>query len=220
MIILMFGPPGCGKGTQACEIVGLTKITAISTGEMLRNEMKAGTELGKKAQEIVTAGGLVGDDLVNDMFISRISRPDCREGFLLDGYPRTVEQAHFLDRVLAERGYPAPTVFHLDVPADVVIGRITARLQCPICHRIYNTMYQPPKLPGICDIDLGKLFTRRDDTEETVRERLRGYEALTNPVLEHYKSTRGYHKIDGTQSPDDVFDVIAGILQDELALQC
>jgi adenylate kinase len=208
----MFGPPGCGKGTQACEIVGLTKITAISTGDMLRGEMKAGTELGRKAQEIMAAGGLVNDDLVNDMLVSRISRPDCQDGFLLDGYPRTVEQAKFLDRVLERRGYPAPLVFHLDVPADIVVGRITARRQCPICNRIYNALYQPPKTEGICDFDRGVLFTRKDDTEETVRERLRAHAELTDPVIAHYRNATCY-RIDGTQSPERVFEEIAGILQ-------
>jgi adenylate kinase len=218
VIILMFGPPGCGKGTQACEIVGLTQITAISTGDLLRGEMKAGTELGKKAQDIMAAGGLVSDELVNDMLVSRIARPDCKEGFLLDGYPRTVEQAKFLDQVLVRRGYPTPIVFHLDVPADVVVGRITARKQCPVCNRIYNSLYQPPKVAGVCDFDNGILFTRKDDTEETVRERLRAYNALTDPVIGHYKSGN-YHKIDGTQAPERVFEEISGILQRQLVAQ-
>jgi adenylate kinase len=218
VIILMFGPPGCGKGTQACEIVGLTKITAISTGDLLRGEMKAGTELGKRAQDIMAAGGLVGDGLVNDMLVSRISQTDCREGFLLDGYPRTVEQAIFLDGQLAQRGFPAPTVIHLDVPPDVVVGRITARKQCPVCNRIYNSLYQPPKVEGICDFDDGVLFTRKDDTESTVRERLRAYDKLTNPVLDHYR--RGdYHKFDGTQSPERVFEEISALLQGRLVAQ-
>lgn len=211
----MFGPPGCGKGTQACEIVGLTKITAISTGDLLRGEMKAGTELGRRAQDIMAAGGLVSDELVNDMLVSRISRPDCKEGFLLDGYPRTVEQARFLDGILARRGYPPPMVIHLDVPPDVVVGRITARKQCPVCNRIYNSLYQPPKAAGICDFDNGVLFTRKDDTEETVRERLRAYDKLTDPVIQHYRNGN-YHKLDGTQAPERVFEEISGILQREL----
>jgi adenylate kinase len=215
LVILLFGPPGCGKGTQACEIVGLTKITAISTGDLLRGEMKAGTELGRKAQDIMAAGGLVPDGLVNDMLVSRISRPDCKEGFLLDGYPRTVEQAIFLNRLLADRGMLSPIVFHLDVPAEVVVGRITARRQCPVCNRIYNTMYQPPKNEGVCDFDEGVLFTRKDDNEETVRERMRAYEALTNPVIEHYQAGN-YHRVDGTQAPEEVFAQIAGVLQSQL----
>jgi adenylate kinase len=214
----MFGPPGCGKGTQACEIVGLTKITAISTGDLLRAEMKAGTELGKKAQDIMNAGGLVGDDLVNDMLVSRISQPDCNDGFLLDGYPRTVEQARFFDGVLARRGFPAPLVFHLDVPAEIVVGRITARRQCPVCNRIYNALYQPPKMEGICDFDGGVLFTRKDDTEATVRERLLAYNKLTDPVIAHYRDGN-YHKIDGTRSPEKVFEEIANVLQGELVGQ-
>lgn len=215
MIILMFGPPGCGKGTQACEIVGLTKITAISTGDILRSEMKAGTELGRKAQDIMDAGGLVGDGLVNDMLVARIAKPDCKDGFLLDGYPRTVEQARFLDQILAGHRFPSPIVFHLDVPEDVVVGRITARRQCPICHRIYNALYQPPRVAGICDFDGGVLFTRKDDTEETVRERLRAYNLLTDPVIGHYRGGN-YHRIDGTQSPDAVFQEIEAVLQGEL----
>jgi adenylate kinase len=161
----------------------------------------------------------VSDELVNEMLVSRISQPDCKDGFLLDGYPRTVEQACFLDRVLAQRGYASPLVFHLDVPAEVVIGRITARRQCSVCGHIYNTLYQPSRVPGKCDADGGDLFTRKDDTEETVRERLRAYEALTDPVIQHYK--RGsYFKIDGTQPPAKVFDEIAGVLQGQLLAQC
>jgi adenylate kinase len=220
VIILMFGPPGCGKGTQACEIVGLTKITAISTGDLLRGEMKAGTELGKKAQDIMASGGLVSDELVNDMLVSRISQPDCKDGFLLDGYPRTAEQAKFLDAILARRGYPQPFIFHLDVPAEVVVGRITARRQCPVCNRIYNALYQPPRVEGVCDFDGGVLFTRKDDTDETVRERLRAYDHLTNPVLDYYRAGSGvYHKVDGTRAPEVVFAEIAGILQRQLVPQ-
>ena len=218
MVILLFGPPGCGKGTQACEIVGLTKITAISTGDLLRGEMKAGTELGRKAQDIMASGGLVPDELVNEMLVDRISRPDCRDGFLLDGYPRTVEQARFLDGVLARLRMPSPIVIHIDVPPEVVVGRITARRQCPVCHRIYNELYQPPKNSGVCDFDDGKLFTRKDDIAETVRERMKTYETLTNPVIDYYRAGN-YRKVDGTRAPEVVFDEIAGLLQSELALQ-
>jgi adenylate kinase len=215
LVILLFGPPGCGKGTQACEIVGLTQITAISTGDLLRGEMKAGTEFGKKAQEIMLAGGLVPDELVNDMLVARISQADCRDGFLLDGYPRTVEQARFLDGVLARMGQSAPLVFHLDVPAEVVVGRITARRQCPVCNRIYNIMYQPPKRDGVCDFDDGVLFTRKDDNDVTVRQRMNAYNEVTNPVLDHYRSGN-FHRVDGTRAPEVVFEEIAGILQAEM----
>ena len=218
LVILLFGPPGSGKGTQACEIVGLTQITAISTGDLLRGEMSAGTELGVKAKAIMAAGGLVSDEIVNEMITGRISQPDCRDGFLLDGYPRTVAQARFLDLILRRRGLPAPTVFHLDVPPDIVAGRITARVQCPVCHRIYNSLYQPPKVAGICDFDDGKLFTRSDDTPETVRARLKAYCELTNPVLEYYRhSGAAFHRVDGTQPPESVFEQIAAALQPAMA---
>lgn len=216
LVILLFGPPGSGKGTQACEIVGLTKITAISTGDLLRGEMKAGTELGRKAQDIMNAGGLVPDELVNAMLVSRISRSDCRDGFLLDGYPRTVEQARYLDRVLARMGMPSPIVIHIDVPPEVVVGRITARRQCPVCNRIYNALYQPPKVEGVCDFDDGRLFTRKDDNEVTVRERMKNYETITNPVLDHYRNAN-YHRVDGTRAPEVVFEEVAGVLQGEMA---
>lgn len=215
MVILLFGPPGCGKGTQACEIVGLTRITAISTGDLLRGEIKAGAALGRKAQEIMVAGGLVPDELVNEMLVARIERPDCKDGFLLDGYPRTVDQARFLDAVLARLGLGSPIILHLDVPAEVVVGRITARRQCPVCNRIYNTLYQPPKKAGVCDFDDGVLFTRKDDNETTVRERMHAYDTLTSPVLDYYR--RGdFHRIDGTRAPEVVFEEIAGILQPQL----
>ena len=219
LVILLFGPPGSGKGTQACEIVGLMQITAISTGDLLRNEMAAGTELGLQVKAIMAAGGLVSDELVNQMMVARISLPDCRAGFLADGYPRTVAQARFLDSILQRRGFPVPTVFHLDVPPDVVIGRITARVQCPVCHRIYNTLYQPPKVAGICDFDDGKLFTRADDTPETVRARLRAYRELTDPVLDYYRrSGATFHRVDGTLPPEAVFEQIAAALQPAMAL--
>ncbi len=220
MVILLFGPPGSGKGTQACEIVGLTQITAISTGDLLREEMSAGTELGLRAKGIMEAGGLVSDEIVNQMITGRISQPDCRDGFLLDGYPRTVAQARFLDSLLERGGFQTPTVFHLDVPPDVVMGRITARVQCPVCHRIYNTLYQPPKTAGICDFDDGKLFTRGDDTPATVRARLKAYCDVTDPVLDYYRQSGAtFHRVDGTQAAELVFEEIAGMLQSAMAIQ-
>ena len=138
----------------------------------------------------MTSGGLVGDDLVNEMLAHRVSQPDCLNGFLLDGYPRTVEQAEFLDRLIAERGLPKPIILHLDVPLDALVGRLTSRRQCPTCGRIYNLLHQPPKKAGVCDDDGTLLITRKDDQEEVVRERLRTYEAQTRPVLAHYQDRK------------------------------
>ena len=186
MILLLFGPPGCGKGTQAAKLSERFHIPAISTGEMFRAECSAGTELGQAAAEILSAGKLVSDDLVNRIVASRTARPDCANGFLLDGYPRTVPQAIFLASLVAERGLPSPTVIHLDVPDEVLVGRLTARRQCPLCRRIYNLLYQLPRVAGRCDDDGRELITRADDREAVIRQRLRAYDELTGPILKWY----------------------------------
>lgn len=211
MVLLLFGPPGSGKGTQARLITNWLGIPAISTGEMLRAEIQAGTPLGKAAQSIMASGGLVNDELVIKMLEQRIAQPDCRGGFLLDGYPRTVEQAEFLDRLIAERRLPRPIVLHLDVPADALVGRLTSRRQCPKCQRIYNLLHQPPMQTGVCDDDGTPLITRKDDREDVVRDRIRTYEELTRPVLSHYQD-RNYHQIRGDRSPSYIFEEITGIL--------
>lgn len=179
---------------------------------MLREEIKSGTPLGKAAQSIMANGGLVGDDLVNRMLAERVSSPDSAHGFLLDGYPRTVEQAGFLDGLLAERHFDTPIVLHLDVPLDALVGRLTSRRQCPQCKRIYNLLQMPPKTPGICDDDGTPLVTRKDDTEEVVSERIRTYDAVTRPVLAYYQD-RKYHQIRGDRSPEYIFEMISGILE-------
>jgi len=212
VVLLLFGPPGCGKGTQARLISNTYHVPSISTGEMLRAELKAGTELGKMAQSIMVGGGLVSDDIVNEMLGGRISRPDCAEGFLLDGYPRTVEQAEYLDALLSSRGLPAAIVLHLDVPEDALIGRMTSRRQCPKCSRIYNLLHQPPKNAGVCDDDGTALITRKDDREDVFRERLRTYDEVTRPVLAHYYDHE-YHQIRGDRSPSYIFEAVTGILE-------
>jgi adenylate kinase len=191
------------------------KIPSISTGEMLRAELRAGTELGKMAQSIMAAGGLVGDDLVNQMLGARIEYPDCAHGFLLDGYPRTVEQAEFLDGLLSRRGLPAAIILHLDVPEDALVGRMTSRRECPTCSRIYNLLHQPPKSAGICDDDGTALITRKDDREDVFRERLRMYDDVTRPVLAHYHD-HVYHQIRGDRSPGYIFEAITSVLEREV----
>jgi adenylate kinase len=212
LVLLLFGPPGSGKGTQSGRISNWLGIPAISTGDMLREEIKAGTALGKAAQSIMASGGLVGDDLVNRMLAQRVSAPDSAHGFLLDGYPRTVEQAEYLDGLLAERRFDTPIVLHLDVPIDALVGRLTSRRQCPQCKRIYNLLQLPPKTPGVCDDDGTPLITRKDDTEEVVSERIRTYDAVTRPVLAYYQDRR-YHQIRGDRSPEYIFEMISGILE-------
>ena len=186
-------------------------IPAISTGDMLREEIKAASALGNAAKSIMSSGGLVGDDLVNRMLEQRVSQPDCAHGFLLDGYPRTVEQAEYLDTVLEGRKFASPIVLHLDVPMDALVGRLTSRRQCPTCKRIYNLLHQPPKTAGICDDDGTPLVTRKDDSEDVVTERIRTYDEVTRPVLAYYQD-RMYHQIRGDRSPGYIFEAITGIL--------
>lgn len=212
MVLLLFGPPGCGKGTQSRLITDWLHIPAISTGDLLRAEVAAGSQLGVMAKVIMAAGGLVGDDLVNAMLARRLKEPDCGHGFLLDGYPRTVEQAEFLDCLLVNDKLPAPLLLHLDVPNDALMGRMTSRRQCPECKRIYNLLHQAPKQAGVCDHCKTALITRKDDKEETVRERLATYEKITRPVLAHY-DYQNYYQIRGDRSPNYIFEEIAGVLE-------
>jgi len=203
VILLLFGPPGCGKGTQAVYLAERFQIPAISTGEMFRAECKAGTELGKAACSILARGGLVSDELVDGIVANRIARPDCKEGFLLDGYPRTVPQAIHFSALVRERGLPEPVVIHLDVPDEALVTRLTARSQCPECKRIYNSILQPPRNAGECDDDGSALITRDDDREEVVRRRLRAYDELTGPILKWFGPSV-VRSVDGTRPADAV----------------
>lgn len=203
MVILLFGPPGCGKGTQAAFLVERLQIPSISTGEMFRAECKAGTPLGERAKAILARGGLIGDEIVNAMVAGRIAADDCRKGFLLDGYPRTVAQAKFLSKLSTQLGFSDLIVLHIDVPAHSLVARLTARRQCPKCLHIYNLQTQPPKAAGICDKDGVALIHREDDCETAIRQRLRAYEAQTGPVLDWFGPAH-VRKIDGNRAPADV----------------
>jgi adenylate kinase len=207
MIFLLFGPPGCGKGTQAVFLADRFHISAISTGEMFRAEYKAGTELGKAACKLLSEGKLVSDDIVNGIVASRTARPDCKDGFLLDGYPRTVPQAMFLSGLGKERGWPEICVIHLDVADDLLVARLTARRQCPTCLHIYNLVSQPPGVEGVCDDDGAALTTREDDKEDVIRRRLRAYHELTGPVLKWY-GPKHVVTIDGSRPTAEVTELI------------
>ena len=214
-MILLFGPPGSGKGTQSPAISRLLNIPAISTGEMLRAEVEADTPLGKQVQSILAVGSLVSDELVNDIVVSRITKPDCKNGFLLDGYPRTLSQAKFLDGQLTQLGFRPPTVFHLATPKSVLIERISSRRQCPKCGRIYNLLFKPPLRPGVCDDDGTKLIRRSDDSVEVVSARLEAYERQTTPIMVHYAGG-DYHSIPANRPPAEIFRDIEAILKQRL----
>ncbi len=216
MIVLLFGPPGCGKGTQAVFVARRFGIPAISTGEMFRAAVKAGTELGKMAAAIMASGGLVPDEVTNGIVAERIAEPDCAAGFLLDGYPRTVPQAQHFSGILRQSGLPAPIVIHLDVPDEELVSRLTARRQCPVCKAIYNVIGQPPRVEGRCDNDGAELITRVDDQEATIRERLRAYEQLTGPILGWYGEA-AVRKIDGAIGMDNVRQAIERIILESAA---
>lgn len=179
---------------------------------MLRAEIAANTPLGRETQSIIAAGGLVPDDLINAALSSRIQQPDCRGGFMLDGYPRTVEQAQYLDTQLASRNLPAPVIIHLDVPADVLVGRMVSRRQCSQCGQMFNVLSKRPRVADRCDDDGAPLVTRKDDREDVIRERLRTYEEVTRPVVAHYPSDR-YFQIAGDRSATYIFEEITRILE-------
>jgi adenylate kinase len=210
-ILLLLGPPGCGKGTQAERLARHFAIPAISTGEMIRAEIRAGSELGKIAAGVTITGGLLSDDLVNQIVRSRLSQPDCRNGFMLDGYPRTVDQAKYLGSLMAELGLPQPSVVHIDVPLDQLIARTCNRRYCPQCGSIYNLLSHPPREAGICDTCHIELQQRSDDCEETVKNRLAAYERSTAPLIDFYQGS-GYRRVDGTGDPDSVFAAILAAL--------
>lgn len=208
---LLVGPPGCGKGTQAERLAKHFGIPAISTGEMIRAEVRAGTELGRIAAGVMVTGGLLSDELVNEIVRSRLGREDCRGGFLLDGYPRTIPQAEYLAGLLAELGMPQPVVLHIDVPDELLIERTCNRRYCPQCGAIYNLSTHPPKKAGLCDSCGAELKQRDDDCEETVRNRLAAYQRSTAPLIQHY-SNGSYVRIDGSGTPDEVFGRILAAL--------
>ena len=211
MIILLFGPPGCGKGTQAALIARRFHIPAISTGEMFRAECRAGTDLGRLACSILKSGGLVSDEIVDQIVAGRIRQPDCASGFLLDGYPRTLEQATFLDGMLRARGLPQPIALHLEVPEQVLVSRITARRQCGVCGRIYNMLSQPPRVGEICDHDQAPLIRREDDTEQVILARLKAYHDATSPVIAYYAND-GSRRVDASGTPEQIFLEIERVL--------
>jgi adenylate kinase len=206
-ILLLLGPPGCGKGTQAERLAKNYAIPAISTGDMIRAEIKAGTELGQTAKGVTASGALLSDDLVNQIVRSRLGQPDCQKGFMLDGYPRTVEQANFLGGLLKELKQPQPTVVHIDVPLEQLVARTCNRRSCPQCGAIYNLLSKPPKQAGLCDSCHIELQQRADDREETVKNRLANYERQTAPLIAYYQG-QNYVRVDGTGAPDDVFSAI------------
>jgi adenylate kinase len=208
MNLIMLGPPGAGKGTQAERISISYSVPHISTGDIFRENLRQGTALGLKAKEYMDRGELVPDALVIDIVKDRLENPDCRDGFILDGFPRTVAQADALKSMLSEMGIYIDHVLNIQVPQDVVVKRLTARRTCGSCGSIYHLLYDPPRVEGVCDDCGGELYRRDDDSEETVLARLEEYAGKTQPLIEYYSREGLLWDIDGSAEPDEVFEEI------------
>ncbi len=206
------GLPGAGKGTQAEQIVEKYNIPHISTGDMFRAAMKNNTELGKKAKSFMDNGDLVPDEVTNGIVRERLAEDDAKNGFLLDGYPRTVEQAKELENILSDLGTELDAVINIDVEKDVLMKRLTGRWICRTCGKTYHEIYNPPKVAGKCDLDGGELYQREDDKKETVENRLNVNMKQTKPLLDFYSEKSKLHSINGEQDIKDVFVDVEKIL--------
>lgn len=212
MKIIMLGAPGAGKGTQAKQIAGKYSIPHISTGDIFRANIKNGTELGKKAKEYMDQGLLVPDELTCDLVVDRIGQDDCSNGFVLDGFPRTIPQAEALTDALNKLGEKMDYAIDVDVPDENIVKRMSGRRACLDCGATYHVVSIPPKKEGVCDACGSKLVLRDDDKPETVQKRLDVYHEQTQPLIDYYKKAGILKSVDGTQPMEDVFAEIVKIL--------
>ena len=209
MKLVLIGCPGAGKGTQAKKLSAHFGIAHISTGDLLRDEMKNGTELGKKVSEIINAGGLVSDDIVSAMLANRIKADDCKNGYILDGYPRNVSQAEGLNAIVGQLN----KVICYEVDDDVIVDRMTGRRSCPDCGKMYHISYNPPKADGKCDDCGTDLIQRKDDNEETVVNRLKVYHETTAPVIDYYEKQGILLKVNGVGDIEEIFNTVVNALE-------
>ncbi|MCM3635660.1 adenylate kinase [Paenibacillus camelliae] len=216
MNILFMGPPGAGKGTQAERIVEEFNIPHISTGDAFRLAMKQGTPIGLKAKEYIDQGLLVPDEITNGIVKERLAQADCEKGFLLDGFPRTIQQAEALDSMLQELGRSIDHVVNLDVDRDLLLARLTGRRICKSCGATYHIMFNPPKAEGVCDKDGGELYQRSDDSEEKVGTRLDEYTSKTAPLLDYYSKQGLLREVNGEQDINVVTAEIISTLRGSL----
>lgn len=204
MRAVLLGPPGAGKGTQAVRLVEKYNVPQISTGDIFRRNIKEGTELGKKAQEYMNAGQLVPDELVVDLVKDRLMQDDCKNGYLLDGFPRTIFQAEELDKFLAEQGQKLDAVINFEVGYDTLIERLTGRRVCKECGAGYHIKNMPPKVEGVCDKCGSELEQRKDDTKETAVNRISVYEESTAPLIDYYTGTGALRNFNAEKDPDEL----------------
>ncbi len=213
--VILLGPPGAGKGTQAKEIARRYGIPHLSTGDMFRDHVSHGTELGRRAKPIMERGELVPDKIVLGMVEERVAQPDCAEGFVLDGFPRTLGQAEKLDEVLKRLRFGRSIVLHLVVDPELLLRRLTGRRTCKVGGEIYNIYERPPKVPGRCDNDGGELVQRPDDREEVIRERLQAYERQTRPLVDYYGRQGVLVELDGSAGAENVTGSLLRVLAQE-----
>jgi len=211
--VILLGPPGAGKGTQAQRLERNHGLVQLSTGDMLRAAVASGSDLGRQAKEVMDAGQLMPDDLMIRMIAERIEQPDCNGGFILDGFPRTTGQAEALDRMLAEKGLGLDAVIEMKVDEEALVERITGRFTCTRCGAGYHDKFHRPKTEGVCDHCGGTGFTRRaDDNEETVRARLEAYRQQTAPILPYYRGKGALRQVNGMAAIDEVTRQIEAVL--------
>ncbi|QAV33062.1 Adenylate kinase [Fervidobacterium changbaicum] len=212
MNLVFLGPPGAGKGTYAKRVVEKYNIPHISTGDIFREAIAKGTELGKKVQDIVNSGNLVPDELTNALVEERLKQPDCANGFILDGYPRTLNQAKALDEMLSAMGKALCAAIYFEIDEETVVQRISTRRVCSKCGKVYNLITLPPKTEGICDDCGGQLIQREDDKEDVVRGRYRVYIEKTSPLIEYYRNQNKLFTLDGRKSVEEVMKMLFNIL--------
>ena len=212
MILALFGPPGSGKGTQAKRLIGTLGIPQLSTGDMLREAIKGGTGLGKKADAFMSQGKLVPDDLMIDLIRERIQQTDCKNGFMLDGFPRTVAQAEALERMLNDLGCRMDRVISFKVDTEELVSRLSGRLVCSNCGASYHEVNKLPKIQGKCDLCGGTLIKREDDKPEVVRTRLKTFASSTAPVEDYYRRKRLLSEVDAMGSETEVFNRILSVV--------
>lgn len=213
MNVLLMGPPGAGKGTQADLIKDRYPIPHISTGDMFREAVSTGTELGKEAKKYMDSGKLVPDEVTIGIVQERLAQDDCKEGFLLDGFPRTVKQAEALDQVLAKLGKKVEAAINITVPEDILYERMSGRISCKDCKTVYHLKFNPPAKAGICDKCGGELIQRSDDQGDTVKRRLEVYAEQTNPLIEYYEKQGVLYDIDGNRDSQAVFADIVKVME-------
>lgn len=213
MQVILLGPPGAGKGTQAKMIIERYGVPQISTGDILRAAVAAGTPLGREAKTYMERGALVPDEVVIGIVRDRLTEPDCHGGYLLDGFPRTLAQAEALTRMLQELGTPLPTVVSLDVAEGELIRRLSGRRTCQTCGAVFHVEFHPPRAVGICDQCRGRLIQREDDQEETIRRRLQVYREQTEPLIGYYQTQGLLKRVNGLGETGGIFARISSILE-------